>query len=294
MFRLIASLLCACSFVCASAAERIPADCRWMIQADVQAVMRSQIGGLIIQKLQQQPHAARLSILQSVIGLDPRRDLRTVTICGVGADDDTGLVLVRGTFDAGRLTALAQAAQGHLALAVGSRTIHTWQDKGRPAAGCLAGPDLLILAKTSTRIREALSVLDDPAAAGHVLAVPAGWDTSALMLCAADRMGEIVVGKPESALLRQVSTMSARVVEDGPNLAVEARALAANDTAAQQLVDAARGLSVLVQLQKAESVDPALLQALRTATISREGAVMSLRLAVAMADVVRLVEARIR
>ncbi len=293
MIRLTLCLLLA--FACqAAAAERIPADSRWMIQADVQALLRSQVGGLILQELQKQPHAARLAILQAVTGLDLRRDIRMVTICGIGADDDSGLVLVRGTFDAGRLHGLAQAAEGHLALTAGSRTIHTWQDKGKPAAGCLAAPDLLILAKTSTRIRDALAALDDAAVAGSSIAVPPGWDASALVLCAADRIGELTAGKPESALLRQVRTMSARIAEDGANLAVEARALAANETAAQQLIDAARGLSALVQLQKPDSLDPVLLEALRTAVISRDRAAVSLRLAVPMAEVTRLVEARIR
>ena len=289
MTRFLALLLLA---TVVAAAERIPADCRWVAHLDVQALFRSKAGEWIGEQMVKQPHAARLQMLETISGLQPRRDLRTVTICGAGSDDDTGLVYVRGTFDAARLSTVAQAADGYAPVQAGSRTIHPGMDKGKPAAGCLALPDLLILGKTSARLREALDLLDAPARPGADLALPAGWDKAALVVCAADQLSALAAGKPESAMLRNVRAFAARITEDGSQLTLEARATAASEAAAQQLVDAGRGLAAIVQLQKPEKLDASLVEAVRSAQLAREGAVATLRLSLPIDEAVRIIGQR--
>ena len=281
-------LVCLASF--AAAAERVPADSRWVIHADLQLMLRTKVGEWIGREMVKQPHAARLKMLEAISGLNLKRDLRHVTICGVGADDDSGLVYVRGTFDAERIGNLAQAAEGYAAVQAGSRTIHTWMDKGKPAAGCLAAADLLILGKSSTRVREALALLDASTAPGAVFQLPAGWEKSALVVCAAEDLAALADGKPESAMLRNVRSLVARVVEDGSLLAFEARAVAITEAAAQQMVDAGRGLAAIVQLQKPASLDPVLIETVRTGELSRDGVNVSLRLTVPFEDALRLVQ----
>lgn len=289
MIRTIACLLLAATAVLASA-ERIPADCRWMMHADLRAMFASKVGEWIGREMVKQPHAARLQLLEALTGLNPRRDLISATICGVGADDDTGLVYVRGAFDAARLSTMAQAAEGYAAVQAGSRTIHTWMDKGKPAAGCLATADLLILGKTSTRIREALALLDAPGQTGAILAVPAGWDKAALVVCAAEQLGELAAGKPESAMLRNVRAFAARIHAPDDRLVLEARATATGETAAQQMVDAGRGLIAILQLQRPEKLDPALAEAVRGAQLARDGALVTLSLSLPFDEALRLVE----
>ncbi len=290
MPRFLASVILVCLASIAAAAERVPADCRWVIHADLQLMLRTKVGEWLGKEMVKQPHAARLQMLEAISGLNIRRDLKNVTICGVGADDDTGLVYVRGTFDANRLNTLAQAADGYAAVQAGSRTIHTWMDKDKPAAGCLAAADLLLLGKSSTRIREALDLLDAPTQQGAVFQMPAGWEKSALVVCAAEDLASLADGKPESAMLRNVRSLVARVVEDGAMLALEARAVATTEAAAQQMVDAGRGLAAIVQLQKPANLDPVLIETVRTGQLNREGVNVALRLTVPFEDALRLVQ----
>lgn len=290
MPRFLVGLVLVCLASLAVAAERVPADCRWVIHADLQSMLRTKVGEWLGREMVKQPHAARLQMLEAVSGLNLRRDLKNVTICGVGADDDTGLVYVRGTFDANRLNTLAQAADGYAAVQAGSRTIHTWQDKGKPAAGCLAAADLLLLGKSSDRLREALDLLDAPAQQGAVFQLPAGWEKSALVVCAAEDLATLAAGKPESAMLCNVRSLVARVVEDGALLALEARAVATTEAAAQQMVDAGRGLAAIVQLQKPANLDPVLIETVRSGQLNREGVNVSLRLTVPFEDALRLIQ----
>ena len=274
----------------AAAAERVPADCRWIIHADVQLMLRTKVGEWLGREMIKQPHAARLRMLEAISGLNIKRDLKSATICGAGADDDTGLVYVRGTFDANRLTTVAQAAEGYTAVQAGSRTIHTWMDKGKPAAGCLAAADLLILGKSSTRIREALDLLDAPTQPGAAFPLPAGWEKSALVVCAADQLEVLAAGKPESAMLRNLRSLVARVIEDGAHLTLEARGVASTESAAQQMVDAGRGLAAIVQLQKPANLDPVLIETVRTAQLAREGVNVTLRLSLPFDEALRLIQ----
>ncbi len=292
MHRLFASLVLVCLVTIAVAAERIPADCRWVIHADLQAMFSSKVGEWIGKEMIKQPNAARLQLLEALTGLNPRRDLRSATICGVGADDDTGLVYVHGALDTASLTTMAQAADGYAAVQAGSRTIHTWLDKGKPAAGCLAANDLLILGKTSKRIREALALIDAPGQAGAAFTLPAGWDTSALVVCAADRLAELAAGKPESAMLRNVRSFAARITAQDAQLILEAMATSTDEAAAQAMVDAGRGLMAIVQLQRPENLDPVLIEAIRGAQLSREGAVVNLHLGMPFDEAVRIIEQR--
>ncbi|MBN8526269.1 MAG: hypothetical protein J0M02_13125 [Planctomycetes bacterium] len=292
MHRLLASLALTCLAIAAAAAERIPADCRWVLQMDVKAALASQAGEWIARQAVRQPLAARLKVLEAISGLDVRRDLRLVTICGADSDDSTGLILVRGTFDAAKLELLVSAAEGHEEVKAGHRTIHVWQDKGKPAAGCLAAPDLLILGKSAARIRDAIALVDDPSRPAARIAVPEKWEQSALLFGAADRIDALIKDKPASAMLGNVRSCAARIVEQGADMVLEAHAVAASEAAAQQLVDAGRGLAAIVQLQKPAELDPALAESLRNGRLDRAGTAVDLRLSLPVADLLRLVEKR--
>lgn len=288
MIRLLTACCLLLGAVLAPAAEPIPADCRWVVSMDVQAVASSQIGGWLKGQLGKQQTAAQLQVLEAVTGFNPVRDLKRVTICAAADGDETGLVLVRGTFDADRLAIAAQAADNHATVAVAGRTVHTWSDHGRTAAGCLAGPDLLILGRSVERIRQAITAID--AGATPPIAFPAGWEASALTVAAADGLDQLAGTGPQSALLRNFRTIAGRLSESGGMVVLEAVATAPTEAQAQQVVDAGNGLRAIVQLQKPENLDPALIDCVRTAQLGHEGERISLRMSLPVADAKRLAD----
>ncbi len=290
MTRAILTLaLCLCATIGGSA-ERLPADCRWAIQLDVQKALASQLSAVLNIKSQlKQADAAKLRMLEALTGFDPWRDLRTVTICGVDAGGDSGAILLRGTFHADKLVTLAQAAEGYAAVAAGARTIHTWKQGDKPAAACLVQPDLLVIAKSSERILAVIVAVDasEPPRAGVIL--PTTSKGILLAAGAADQLGSLIPDGPQAELMRSTHGMSATLSETGSALVFEANAVAADDAQAQQLVDAGRGLIALSQLTKMDGVDPALVAALRGARLERANSALTLRLSLPIADIQRLV-----
>jgi hypothetical protein len=284
------ALILSCCCLAAPAAERVPPDARWMAHLDVAALLRSQTGTWLKEQLAQQPHAARLAMLNAVSGIDVVQDLHHITVSGIGADDASGLVQVRGRFDAAKLETVVQATEEHAVQTFGQRRIHTWRgDDGKPVAGCLAAPDLLLLGKDPQRLRAGLRLADDATAPAASFSVPAGWAGSALLLCAADDIAALAGPEPASAMLRQLRGVAARLGEEGPLLTFEARTQTRDAAAAQQLIEAGRGLMALVQLQQPANLDAALVESLRGAELSRDGDTALLRLRLPVADAVRLI-----
>lgn len=288
MIRFLAVLGLVITLTAASAAERIPADCRWVVQIDVQAFAKGKGGAWLRDLAKDRLIAARLQMFEAISGLNPERDLRTVTLCGSDGQETSGLVLVRGALDAAKLTTISEALEGHAMIPVGARTIHTWVSDGKPAAACLAAPDLLILGRSADRVRTAVATLDG----SYVppVALPTGWEGSAFAIAAAEGVRDWVGKGPQSALFANVSGFAARLGEDGPDLSLDAVATALGETQAQQMVDAGNGLRAIVQIQKPANLDPALFEALRTAQLSRSGATVSLHARLPLIDALRIID----
>lgn len=271
------------------AAERLPADSRWFLHLDLQALRASQAGPWIEARLAEPQTAARIQLLTAMTGLKPG-DLRAVTVCGAQGGETTALVLVRGTFDAERLATLARAADDYRAIPSGARTIHTWKDKAKTVAGCLIAPDLLALAQDVERIRLAIRLHDDPGAPVAAFALPAAWAGQGLLTGAAERLGDLLAGQPASAMFGNVRSCAVRLAESGSDLGLDLQTTALNEAAAQQMVDAGRGLIALVLMQQSTDLDPALVGAITTATIERSAAQVTVRTSLPMADVLRLAD----
>lgn len=144
----------------------VPADTAVVAYADVQAVMSSQFR----QKLREAvpvPENER-NDFEEKTGIDIERDVQYV-IAAMGADVEqggSGVVLARGTFDQGRLEALAQQHGGNVQEYRGTRMIvSTHRDEAeesgarasmpRHAAVAFVEPDLVALG-TVTAVKKAL------------------------------------------------------------------------------------------------------------------------------------------
>jgi hypothetical protein len=236
------------------------------------------------QQIAKPPHAARIALFQAISGINPTTDIRTITITGVGpghaGDDPSAVALVRGAFDAQKLTTIAQATDQHAEERLGSRTLHTWVDKGKPVAGCLAAADLLVLGNDPQRVRSVLRLLDDPKAPAASLPLPGEWKDAAISLCFAHDLDRISGGKLASSALRHVEAIALRADEQGPDMAVDARLTTTDDAAAQDIVDSARGLIAMASMQFkdmfAEATAKPLAEALRATTITRDGRIVAI------------------
>ncbi|MFM2090187.1 MAG: hypothetical protein RLZZ127_676 [Planctomycetota bacterium] len=271
------------------AADPLPPGTVWGLHLDMGALLAGRSGAAVRAAAAGQPHAARLAMVRALTGSDPLADLRTVTVGG-GERPESTVIVIRGRLDRERLETIALAAQDHRQVPAGARTIHAWTHEGRPAAGCLAAPDLLVLGGSVEHILSALAALDGGPAAD--LVIPAGWSGSAMVLASARDPGALGRG-PESALLRATRGVSARLREDGDALTLDAVAEAGSEEQARRIQDGLKGLAALIALRPPEDMPAPLATALAAAEVERQGASVAARVRMPLDAAMALVAERL-
>lgn len=263
----LSALLAACCLIAAplSAAERIPADCRWSVQLDAPTIAASRLGGWLNGLAAKAPWSARLKLLELATGFSLQRDLRAVTICGSDSGEENRLILLRGAFDPARLGTLAQALPGYSTETAYGRTIHVWADGAQQPAACLAESDLLIIGPTVERVKTAVaahgrSPETDPAA-GPALATITASDIAAW-----------ANDDTRSSPFGAISRIELRIGTLGDALELNATATAQDASAAQAIVDLGS------QLMAMDHGIPAIDEALRSARLVGDGTQVSFHL----------------
>jgi hypothetical protein len=209
---------------------------------------------------------------------------------GGGEGPESVVLVLRGRFDRQKLETMAQASADHRSVPAGALTVHAWTHEGRPAAGCLAKPDLLVLGADVERVLATVAAVNGgPAAA---LPLPAGWEDSAIVLAAAEGVGDLGRG-PESAILRAVRSAAGRLREDGADLVLDLNATAAGEEQARRIQDGLRGLAALIALRPPEDMPPAAAEALAGLTVERQGAAVAATARMPMATALDMLARRL-
>ncbi len=138
-------------------------DAQWFAHADLQALKSTTVGGAVLDRMQAGQAASKLAALSAVMNFDPRSDLEDLTLYGFGKNGDGALIL-RGTFDAGRLDALAKAGDAYETETYQGHVLHSWMEakhgRQKRTHGALHADDILVFADDGAVLKRALDVLD--------------------------------------------------------------------------------------------------------------------------------------
>jgi len=155
----------------------VPGDARWLMHVDMEAAR----GSVVLQKSWDKaktmhPHLEQMSAMAAgMIGTDPRKDLRDVTIFGTDLDKTQGVMVLRGRMNRALLEKMVEKAADHKTMEHRGHVMHAWTQKrhmGCCPAGSMAGAffkdDCLVLARSEAAVKGALDTLDGiTAAAGE-------------------------------------------------------------------------------------------------------------------------------
>ena len=144
-------------------AAKIPADAKWVMHLDMERFAPSQT----CRFLTEGPGAsasvkASLAHYRTLLGLDPLKDLSTVTLYGNETTGNDGVALVGGALKPDRITTLMRSYPNYRAQSVNGKTLMTWRDKtsGRPLWACFNTTRELILASNQPAVMTSLGTLD--------------------------------------------------------------------------------------------------------------------------------------
>jgi hypothetical protein len=273
----------------------IAADATWVAHADFDRLRDTAFGRYLLDEMQKPEAETRFAAFQAVYRFDPRRDLRTVTLYGVGANHEDAVALVNARFDADHLVTLVKANDTHQSSAHRQYTIHSWIDnkKMKPdgtgprtyAAAHSSGH--VVFGRTAELVGRGLDVLD-----GHARSLKDGGGftdldgaANAVFFLAGADFSAISTIDPKAAILQKTRSGRLTVGESGDTVELTARVEANDAATAGQIQSIAQGLIALMSLQ---TRDPNATRLAQATSIALNGTVVTATLRLPSADVIRL------
>lgn len=170
--------VCAVALAWATIAPAAPLDlaavsgqAQWVMHFDMDAARESTVMKRAWERaMKMHPQAEQMMKMGAgMLGMDPRKDLRDVTVYGLDTDKRNGAMIVRAKANREMLERMVEKAPDHETMEHRTYTLHAWTHKGwkghkgEKVVGAFHRDDVMVFAKTPERVKAALDVLDGDA-----------------------------------------------------------------------------------------------------------------------------------
>ena len=151
--------------------KQIPADAKWLLHVDVDAMRESTLVKNAWPKAMEMHKNAeqKLKEMQDKFGIDVCKDLHGLTAYGRELGKHTGVLIVHAKFDLKLAEATAAKAKDHKVVKFESYHLHSWTEKHhgheRTVWAAAYKSDGLVFASSDEYLKAALAVLDGKASA---------------------------------------------------------------------------------------------------------------------------------
>ena len=230
-------------------AKTVPADAKWVVHIDVDAITNSSFWPLIEQKLNANPSFQNgLQQVEMVAGMSLPQDLHSVTLYGMGFTDPDGVILAKARANQQQLLNLLQTNPSFTSFSHGTHEIVSWEDKGKLMHGAFFSTDRVVMGQLKENVEKALDTLDGKAASikpDSVMAQPTG--TGVLAGLASDAVTQLGQ-KPENKnnpVFQNLNSAWLTLSEQGENVTLKGTFGAADAAKAQQFKSMADGFKSL-------------------------------------------------
>lgn len=242
-------------------AKAVPADAKWVLHVDVEALAKSSFWPIIEQKINADANLqAGLQQFEMIASMSLPQDLHSVTVYGLGFNEPDGVILFRARANQQQLTTLLQQNPSFTSIPHGNYEVLSWEDKGKIMHGAFFGTDRVIIGQSQDNVERAIDILDgkgDSFKADSVMTQPAG----VIAAVSSDAIAELAK-KPDqknNPILPYISSAAISLAEQDQNVLIKAVFGAPDATKATQLKTSADGLKALgMMLANGENADPKL------------------------------------
>ena len=148
--------------------RRLPAGATWFIHLDVDAAKASTLGqSLRDEWLKQPPVADAISKARAATGMDPMREIQSVTLYGLAFSPDQTVLIVHGNVNRPHLELLLKALPDYHAETAGGHEVYSWTERKPESgdstctrSGAFYGTDKIVISPSTAALVTALEVLD--------------------------------------------------------------------------------------------------------------------------------------
>lgn len=273
----------------------VPADAKWVIHIDADAVRDSRIWQSIQPRLAVRPdynqfvQAARL-----YAGSEMPKDMHGVTLYGLEFGENAAVVVIDATVDQALLTDTLRFAAVEVPKTQGAREVFSWNDEKGDHYGAFAG-GRFVIANSEKMMHDALDVIGAQKAPMSKLPGPVAAEKAAVMLYvnSADMSGNPALAQTPFA--QNVKGVWMAVSSAGDSLTGSGEVSMTDPTVAKQANDMLNGLKAFALMSvndpKHDEVARKAMATLSGLTSTVEGSAVKLDWTVPMKTVEELIQA---
>ena len=265
---LLAAGITGCASLCAAGTlplVMLPANAKWVLQLDAQALCASSAGQALFTALAESPQGAQLKAFETTCTCDLKRDLIAMTACGAGGEAQGGVVYLRGRWNLQKLLAGLAASHPYTSSLRGTHKIFSWKELQSSTRKdgthiCLLSSNLVLLSNHEAALGEALDTLDGKTPS--LATVPAfrrmaALDTNAFLRVVAVDLKQILADVPQAAALPAAESLRLGLQSEGDGVLLRGVLKTFSPDAAQQLQMQLVGLQALAMFQGAKNPEVA-------------------------------------
>lgn len=279
-------------------AKTVPADAKWVLHVDGEALQKSAVWPMIQQRLDSDPNIVqKIREFRAVTKLSFPRDFLSLTVYGTSFDDKEVVIIARGHADQQQILNLLQLNPGYAAEAFGTHDVLSWEDNGKVMFGAFVDGDSAVISQSKQNVQNALSVKEGKAPGLAADSGLAQLGDAGVMAGVAGR-GLAELAKKNMAQLPIVNLIESAAITAGAdqqNVLLKAKVLTSDAQKAEQMRGALDGFKNMALLMLGNNKQDArativtgLLPALKVTTA---GSAVQLDWPLPIADVKRLAEA---
>lgn len=257
----------------------IPADAKWVIHVDVDALAKSKLwsmlavdydgvlnGGNLTVSVRQEGTPAgltskRVKAVADALGMQLPGDVHGITLVGRSFDEEGVMLLVKANVEHDRLIGMAKLIPGYKSAKFSGVDVMSLGDDD-DVSGAFLADDVLVLARETEGVRRAIKsaatdkekaeVAISPLLAGSVV----GGDGAGISVyVAAEGLEELQEDEDLSPILAPVKRVNATIGERGEDLVLKATLLVKDGESARQVRGALEGIRAMVTLAGMDGKD---------------------------------------
>lgn len=281
------------AFAASFDAGQVSADARWVAHLDAGTLKQTVLGRYVVAQMATREANRKFEAFKAIFQFDPREDLESVTLYGMGRAKEGGVALLQGRFNTDQLVTLIKGNENYDSEVHGSRIVHSWIDEKKPNKrkyGCIVRNDQVLVGDSEKLVKHAVDVLEGRARTmtdGQSLPGLADAAKSTFFIGSAD-MTKMPNVDPKAAILKKNEAVSLSFSETAGRLNGLLRMVAKDAETATAVHSIGQGLVSLTVLD--ENQEPEVVKLAQSMQLAVSGKEVSVRLDYAADEAIKLLQ----
>jgi len=234
----------------------VPVEAKWIVHVDVDAMRAESIPQEIYNKVvaahkNVEDHFAKV---EKELGMDPRKDLHSVTLYGPKLGDKLGVLVVHADVDQKVLQEKVKQAPDYKSETYGSYQLASFTKKEHghtvPVTGTFWKPNVIVFGSSPEVLKVVLDAMDGkrPTLAGTTSALTAEIPAGTTVVARAIDLGDAAI-PVKSPVVKQMDSLSLAMGESGSDAFLTAKIVTKSADMAQQIKAVLEGARAMGQLR---------------------------------------------